>query len=224
MESAITTFAGLDHEERERQLPGLLTMASAASPGWIEKLDLPNSEALLDAARVAAVSPMRDYDNYDVACWVGGFTLVELSLEGELTGACRLAAGDVYRLYSDNLYGYALQKALQALHLRLSFMDPSTSTFLSSRYLEKLLGRDQLRVGAYYDPIRVRIIGASGCEVPLRQRLAYCPGMTPASELDGVNFLAGAFDEVFARLVSNCLRESARCYEPRLLTQLRLIH
>lgn len=222
-------------KERENRLPELVrfirrfgkeerladALASHLKSPWAPP------QPLVEAIRCATLTQF-DVGGKRILPWGGGFTVVILSHEGETRGV-RRPVGRVYEEYGQNLYPYALTKALFTMHLHLSSREGGLDKLDNFNYLESLgfkrgedlfLGENQLGTGDH-----VTYIGASGCELAE----AYVSDLLPKDmrESYSVDFIAGHADMIFARSIAGYLMfpgTPAPIQEPKFFSQLRIAH
>ena len=73
---------------------------------------------LLDSAvRVACETHFKTHGESTLMPWSGSFTIVVLGVDGNIIAAAANPTGPVYKEYGENLFQYALIKAVLRLHL-----------------------------------------------------------------------------------------------------------
>ncbi len=176
--------------------------------------------------------------------WVGGFTVTLLDPHGRILAAEANPQGEVYSKenYGDDLYAFALAKAVLSLHLDKMGKPGGLDNEENLEYLKELgfklgedlfLGEAQVlfwnsTLGAKrrsISPLATQVyIGASGCEMTQK----YVDSLLPSDMHAKVDFLAGFADQVFAQTVSSKMvhgiGSASIIEEPELFAHLRRAH
>lgn len=238
LQNVLKAFAIFDTEQRERRLPDLIkfikeiatpeVMAIATHPlknKYLEQMSKnfgpPFLWAISNALKASFKTPKGEMQS-----WEGGYTLVMIDQDGILLAAATNPVGEVYNQYGKNLFPYALSKAVFELHLNLADKKSGLDKEENFDYIESLgfeYGKD-LFMGTNSFP-NGTVIGASGCELSRD----YVNSLLPESMRDSypVDFLAGAADRYFARMVaaqSMFHTEPHAMEEPKLFAELRRAH
>lgn len=153
---------------------------------------------LLDSAvRVACETHFKTHGESTLMPWSGSFTIVVLGVDGNIIAAAANPTGPVYKEYGENLFQYALIKAVLRLHLERAGWYTGLDNDENQAYLRELLPEnEQIYLGEAKGE-GLPIVGASGCELTHEYRNDIAPGIPP----ENVNFLAGYADQLFAEIV-----------------------
>lgn len=236
LKDSLVEFATSNDRMRENLIPGLVRFIrkfgndQEIGAELVAHMESPwhDPQHLAEAIRCAALTPFYVKDSQRVLPWTGGFTVVALSSKGEFMGH-RKVEGRVYREIGDNLYPYALTKAMLRMHLDFSGREGGLDNEQNFYYFEDLglhrgddlfLGESQLgnRDNRSY-------IGVSGCELAWKYVQELIPSDMHAYTT--VDYIAGHADMIFARNVAGYLMipgEPAPIKEPPFFTQLRMAH
>lgn len=182
--------------------------------------------------------------------WTGGYTIVGLTdfLEDDgpvIRAASHNPLGSVYKRYGNNLFPYAMKKAILRMHLDFLRQDSEQSpedkdvsdideygldSTRNLKYLSKILPGETLYLG---DAVTTNpgmtpmFFGASGCELDAKYVATLLPKDVKA---EGTDFAAGYADKTFASLVANELsrefyqEQPKTIEEPEFFARLRRSH
>lgn len=241
----IRDFAGLqDFKARRTLFPGLRAyIMEPKIDGAIASLSesWPRAQSLLAVAAKLAVECEVKIEENSMLSWVGGYTVVLLSKEGDIAAVSN-PLGKVYEEYGANLTRPALRKALDRMYLDLDHGDglDELKDFEAIERLGFKRNKDIFLGEAIVDVNENRFyIGASGCEL----RDEYLQELLPPNmihhlreigelyrfrELFSVDFLAGAGDAMFASWTAHFLvhpwSPAKSLSEHRLLSTFRNLH
>lgn len=154
--------------------------------------------------------------------WAGGYTLIAINMAGEIKAASVNPEGGVYQRYGENLFPYALKKAVQRLYLHQTSLDYYGDLEKESNYyhIKDLMGEGKIFLGETLTDPNIRLgqetlaIGASGCELSAEYRNLLAPGMLNDQSDD---FAAGYADMVFAKSVARILDPDTARHSPEYL-------
>jgi hypothetical protein len=229
LQIAITKFFASTPTERRNELEPLLRrIRFETTARGIETLERPSQSRVHDAANQVIGLPVKLGSGDTLGpVWVGGYTVILLSDTGIIEAAVRAVQGEVYRVFGQDLYPFALAKAVLEEYLRQEGCRGGVLGNYS--WLCQIL-RDHtlISVGssACYTPAS---IGVSGAEATDEYRRPFAPGMWPDSDMAKVNFAAGAADTLFATGLAQVLGHTGKddlphITEPMLVGIGRLIH
>ena len=248
LESKLADFASMNLEERETFLPFLqrdihqLATPEAMEYRLVEYLE-EEKEEFEEAVQSALSSKWVVVGEEEpIEPWRGSHTVVMLDFSGRIIAARRNTEGPVYEPdnYGDNLYPYALSKAVQALHIALEMngdkwkarglLDEGNNL----EYIDRLLNDGAMegdRIPVFLGEAVLSsdeeelVVGVSGAEL----REDYIRGMIPESMRDhiSIDFLAGFADMQLAQLILEHIDGEGMGEtrdEPTFFAQLRRAH
>ncbi len=238
----LRAFAAKDTKTRENRLFDIVSsIKNNASLESILELTSPNKNIELEridyrpylySAARKTTNTLFTVGKEKVKPWEGGFTVISLRQDGTIPAGITNPRGRVYKEYGQNLYPYALTKAMFSLHLYLSGKKGGLGEVENIRYLQGLgfRGGENLFLGEAIVPGpegSSSFIGASGCELQSDYINSLLPrGMQYQYPVD---FLAGRADHEFALQVAVNLKFSEAATqpvisEPKFFSDLRFAH
>jgi len=168
--------------------------------------------------------------------WTGGFTVIELSMDGQVLAGHSNPVGEVYEAFGgDTLFRFALAKALILLHINQDEAeDISRPQNLEDpdafQYVQGLLPNRQVHMGATTDSSRLLIVGGSGCELTEDYKRSLLPPsiLTNLGDRSTGNLLAARADLEFSNITLGALYRALEpgqaVVEPEFFAQLRNSH
>ncbi len=241
LQRELKSFIGNQPEEREENLGKLINNVRRWSSTEVMAHLTSGHDYNSRLAWAARAATQTEYYNEVtgtlVTPWNGGYTLVAITPSADIVAAVSNPVGEVYKHYQD-LFPYAMSKAVLAWYLSLMGEDPSIDNEVNWEHMKPKLAKANLGLfqGDYVtQPIETPfgvsplIIGASGCELTEE----YLEPMLPMSLYDlpqrlRVNNTAGEGDTQFATLVGHRLEnpqaDESIVKEPEVFRKNRRIH
>lgn len=240
LKGQLAEFAGLTTNEREKALVELYDLVHKKGGDKepiidkeiiAELADKKFQPYVEDAVQSTLETKFERSNGELVDPFEGAFTAVAIDLKGNILGGLANPVGEVYRKYGENLFPYALMKAVLRLHLELAKRNGGLDSEKNIDYIKELLPEKLIFLGESMGwptvgtvEIGNIIIGASGCELKHDYRNGLAPGMVKDGTVD---FLAGSADEIFADLIARYLEDNSRsksAKEPENYSWLRRAH
>lgn len=209
IQSSLHDFAAASTKKRETRILNLAeVIKSSVTPEVLAGISGSGDRLFLRHATSLALKTKFDTGvGKPFLPWEGGYTVVMLDRDGSVVSWDHRLVGRVYQQeqYHNNLYPYALTKALIRLHLLLDGRQGGLEVPENQKYMQKLgfvpgvnLFRGESIYPGFSQPFP---IGASGCEL----KMEYIDGLLPSKMEYGYEFLAGQADMEFAELVGALL-------------------
>lgn len=175
LQSKLSTYATSNIGKLEEGLFNICNTFSGVDSQLLAYLIDPESQSrLTKAIDLTLETPFVLDDLTEILPYIGGFTMVAINEKGDIKAAHTNPEGSVYEYHGDNLYPYALSKAVQRLFLvRIGSREHGLENPRNYSYIRGFISPQHVFLGeAYSTPARTKtmpsehlILGASGCKL-----------------------------------------------------------